>query len=284
MSEKIFEKILMSKINSFVQTYSNDSKNIFVDKDGRLIHPGEFGTYREKIVSSMLRCIVPHRLDIGTGFIITADGKVSTQCDIIIYDKNHSPLIENTEYQRFYPIESVVAVGEIKSDLSKEKLKDALFKLKNFKMLRKNVSTDEHFIYRELNGSKYSPEYNPYDQITTFLICNKFNFNYENIVNEMNDIYSQCDNYLRHNMILSINDGCLMYKDKNQQFMVYPIIGTEKLRNSLLKPTEFNIYDHIVMFLNYLYMSVSSTTILYPDMSCYIDFDRKCVPIDEKIE
>lgn len=43
---------------------------------------------------------------------MNSENKISTQCDIIIYDINHK-----TENQKFFPIETVIAVGEIKSDL-----------------------------------------------------------------------------------------------------------------------------------------------------------------------
>ncbi len=35
----IFEKILNSKINSFVEDFTVNSKSFFVDKNGKLIHP-----------------------------------------------------------------------------------------------------------------------------------------------------------------------------------------------------------------------------------------------------
>lgn len=39
MSNKIFEEILNGKIESFVNNYTINSKNIFVDNSGNLIHP-----------------------------------------------------------------------------------------------------------------------------------------------------------------------------------------------------------------------------------------------------
>ena len=103
--EKILQMILQSKVEQFVFDYSNNSKALFFDDNGELIHPGEFGMYREKICIDLLRNVVPMRLDFGTGFIIDSKGNVSHQCDIVIYDANNTPLIENNEKQRFYPIE-----------------------------------------------------------------------------------------------------------------------------------------------------------------------------------
>ena len=248
----------------------------------------------------MIRNVIPQRLDIGTGFIITSTGKVSTQCDLIVYDKNNCPLIENGNKQRFFPIECIVAIGEIKSDLDKEKLKEALLKLKNNKLLRNEIPQNNSYIFKNSNliGGGFNPKNNINDEIITFLICNKLNFNYDNLVNEMNNIYDNCEVYLRHNMILSINDGTLMYKGfpQKNQLACYPQIINKTLINSLVKPYKgenpyaeyksWNIrcykYVHIVAFLNYIYMGTSTTSILYPEMSNYLAETRLNEFIDEK--
>lgn len=90
----IFDKLIKSKIEQFKDDYVKLSRQIFVNKDGTLIHPGEFGMYREKIIREFLAPFLPTRLAIGSGFIITAANNISTQCDIIIYDKEHTPVIE----------------------------------------------------------------------------------------------------------------------------------------------------------------------------------------------
>jgi len=47
MANKIFENLLIEQINIFKESFTNISKDIFSDNSGKLIHPGEFGTYRE---------------------------------------------------------------------------------------------------------------------------------------------------------------------------------------------------------------------------------------------
>ena len=39
------------------------------------------------MAKDLLRKIIPRKLEIGDGFIITSQGGISTQCDLIIYDK-----------------------------------------------------------------------------------------------------------------------------------------------------------------------------------------------------
>lgn len=297
MGNKIFQTLLDEKIQHFVDNYSINSKSLFVDKDGKIIHPGEFGRYREEIAKELIRNVIPERLEVGDGFVITSTGKISTQCDLIIYDKNNCPLIENNNKQRFFPIECVVAIGEIKSDLSKIKFKEALNKLKDNKLLRNEIPKNNAYIFNDGRTSEYNPIKNVKDQIITFIVCNKLDFEYANIVNEMDEIYDNDENYyLRHNMILSIYDGTIMYKEikEKNRFIFYPYINNEKLLNSILQPVkseyiinfngtniQCNKFEHIIGFLNYLYMGVSTTAIMYPEMTNYLGNTRIKRSIDE---
>ena len=54
----------------------------------KLIHAGEFGRLREVVSKDFVRFAIPRRLDIGTGFIMNHIGDVSTQADLVVYDKN----------------------------------------------------------------------------------------------------------------------------------------------------------------------------------------------------
>ena len=106
---EVFDKLVKSKIEKFVFDYKRLSREVFVNENGDLKHPAEFGIYREKIIKHLIQPFLPSRLAIGTGFIITSKNETSTQCDLIIYDKDNTPVIENEE-QRFFPIECVVGV------------------------------------------------------------------------------------------------------------------------------------------------------------------------------
>ena len=148
---------------------------------------------------------------------------------------------------------------------------------------------------------EFNPSKNIKDEIITFLVCNRLNFEYKNIVNEMDEIYNDQRYYLRHNMILSIKDGAVMYKGfpKEHQFMFYPYINDKKLVNSILQPfmsqynvkiednsnIQYNKYEHIIGFLNYLYMGTSTTAVMYPEMTNYLGEMRiKNSIIENKID
>ena len=282
MSINVFEKLLIEKIEIFKSAFAETAEGVFFNDDGKLIHPGEFGRYRENICKQFLKFVTPARLDIGTGFIINTSNKVSHQCDIIIYDAQHTPLLESEEKQFFFPVETIAAVGEIKSVLSKTALSEAIQKLAQVKVLREDVKHPV-IIKKDHAGSNYDPRNNPYDQIFTFIVCKKLSFNISNLSTEINKLYGDSTEYRhRHNLILSVEDGLLAYYDNNGKTMMYPVMGNTKLKNRFVAPGE-NPYVHLKYFASHLFMGTSSATILYPEISDYMGaidgkhkYDEKC--------
>ncbi len=281
---KIFDKLIKSKIEKFVVDYKNLSRQIFLNEEGKLIHPGEFGTYREKIIKSLIEPFLPTRLAIGSGFIITSNNNISTQCDIIIYDKENTPVIETSE-QRFFPIECVAGVIEVKSKLTKTQLKEALIKLTKIKNLRNDINTN---IYTYKDGNAHIPfntKVNVRDQIATFLICEKVDMDYGKDINTFfKDAYKGVDKSLFHNMILSLDDGCFMYFDgKVSIYHPYFNYAKDNFINELLiaHHSGYN-YEHILIFINYFFMIISSVSILYLEMTEYLGKTRPKIIYFEK--
>lgn len=65
---------------------------------------------------------------------------------IISIFKEHTPLIENSG-QRFFPVECVAGVIEVKSKLTKATLKEALVKLAAIKDLRNDIDSNPYIFY-----------------------------------------------------------------------------------------------------------------------------------------
>jgi hypothetical protein len=266
----IFESLLIEKSDEFKNSFSITSCRLFYDEENKkLIHTGEFGTYREAIVKKFIRFFIPARLEINTGFIITNRNDISTQCDIIIFDANSTPLIETGDLQRFFPIETVCGIGEIKSTLSKSDFKKSINKLAKIKSLRENIKTPIP-IRREKKG-RFDPENYAYDQVPSFLICQKLDFDISNIVSEINQLYDQNIQYRhRHNLILSIEDGILLYFDSNKKSLMHPSYKKgSNLPNRFTSPAN-NPYVHFKLFCSYLFMMTSSCTVLFPDITDYM--------------
>lgn len=232
--------------------------------------------YREKIVSELLKPFLPSKLAVGTGFIITSQNNISTQCDIIIYDKENTPIIENGE-QRFFPIECVVGVIEVKSVLTKQKLKESLQKLANIKKLREDISANNPYIFKNDIIKNFDTKNNVYDQIATFLICEGFDFKYDKELNEIFDeIYDNIDKSLYHNMLLSIKDGVCLYRDNSKViFLPYWKYADSTHKHAMIIPSETGYeYEHILLFVNYFYMQISSVSVLFIEMTTYLSASR----------
>lgn len=270
MPNDIFESLLKEKIDFFRSSFSMTSKTVFYDKTKkRIFHTGEYGTYRESIVKDFLLFIVPRSLNISTGFIITNMNDISTQCDVIIFDSKLTPLYQESDRQRFFPAESVHCIGEVKSTLDKSSFKKAINKLAKIKALSESMLLSPVIIKKGTKGA-YDPVNNPYDMIPSFLICQKLNFDLSNIAVEIDGLYEPEIEYRhRHNMILSIEDGILAYYDNNGKTLPYSRLGGNNLRNRFTMP-DTNSYLHFKLFSSYMFLTTSSKTLFYPDMSDYM--------------
>lgn len=267
MSSRVFESLLLEKIDQFVTSFSSTSTEIFYDDDKkRLFHTGEYGTYRESIVKDFLKFIIPPSFDISTGFLITADDDISTQCDIIVFDSKMTPIYEEGDRQRFFPIETVHCIGEVKSTLSKSQFKEAINKLARCKTLSGKIKSPT--ILSKHHSGIFDPKNNPYDSIPSFLICKKLDFDVTSI--DIDSLYEKdIEHWQKHNMILSIEDGLLSYFDSNGKTLPYSRLKSIDLKYRFTIPHE-NKYTHFKLFTSYMFMMTSSKTLMYPEISDYM--------------
>ena len=222
MSSTVFQELALEKVEALISAYETSKRVFWNTKKKKLIHAGEYGEFREKAVIDLLRLFIPQHLSITEGFIITALGDVSTQCDIIVYDPKSCPRLVDSSYQKFIPVESVVAVGEVKSTISTPKeMREILNKLAYTKSLKDKVATD---VYHEpKNIGKYKRGH-LLGSIFTFVLAKSVptmpteGFQYSKKV-------KQCH---KHNVILSIDNGAGCYNNDNDDDFVYHYPYTNK--------------------------------------------------------
>jgi len=269
MANSIFENLLSEKIEQFKLSFTHTSHSVFYDySKKRIYHSGEYGMYRESIVRDFFKFIIPGNLDISTGFLITTTNKVSTQCDIVIYDPAMTPVCEGGDKQRFFPVESVFLIGEVKSTLSKKEFKEAINKLSINKSLGEQIQ--HPCIIRKRPVGNFNPKIDAYDSIASILICQKLNFSLANIEREINQWYDpQIEQRHRHNLILSIEDGLLAYYDKSNKTLPYSMLNGKHLKNRFTWP-DANPLVHFKFFCSYMFMMTSSKTLLYPEVTDYM--------------
>ena len=104
-------------------------------------HPGSIGTSHEGILRRFLHRYVPQRLAVSEGFIVDRQGNASPQCDIIIWSHlDFSPYYRDGDFV-IVPTDSVSAVIEIKTGLTKKPLIAAFENLDQIHKLRDDIFT-----------------------------------------------------------------------------------------------------------------------------------------------
>jgi hypothetical protein len=102
------------------KSYSAMIKSIFETSNSQirsiLTHPGEKGRVVEHLLADILQKFTPERFGIGTGFIIDKDDWMSSQIDMVVYDRFCGVPFRLTQFVGLFPIEIVSAVIEIKSN------------------------------------------------------------------------------------------------------------------------------------------------------------------------
>ena len=107
--------------------------------------PSLVGSAMENPVRERLRQVLPRGIDVGSGCILDSYGNVSRQMDVVLYETGICPVfrVNETPEATYYPIEGVLAVGEIKSRIGNKELRDSFAKIKSVKSLRRNFQYDE---------------------------------------------------------------------------------------------------------------------------------------------
>jgi hypothetical protein len=136
--KKLGEKELY---NEFLRIAKQTREN-FIEGLKGCKHPGELGKARENVLKEFLIQFLPEPFDIGSGFVIDGDGNKSEQIDLIIFDKTLSCGIGLVGGVWYYPCESVVAVGEVKTSItSRIKFNEALGKIESVLKLSRSPIT-----------------------------------------------------------------------------------------------------------------------------------------------
>jgi Domain of unknown function (DUF6602) len=105
---------------SLQELFNGVSKKLKIDfeEQAKLLgHPGEVGTGRETVLENILVKYLPRRYGVDSGFVIDALGNKSEQIDIIIYEADYTPVFEIVDGKKFFPCETVVAVGQVRTDI-----------------------------------------------------------------------------------------------------------------------------------------------------------------------
>ena len=270
---RIYISLIDAQLRAFASDYRDTARNVFYDEEtARLIHPGEFGGFRESLVRDLLLRTLPESYGVSQGFILSPEGDVSSQCDIVIYSRSYAPVIQSPEQQRFFPVESVVAVGEVKSSLPRAKLQEACVKLSRVKEMRACLRRPAIGFSVHKGIGPYSAREHLLDQIATFIVADEVQGSPDDIQAAVNNASASP---LRVNIILSVDSWCSSYQDLKGVFWPYPVDVDEnnKVVHDVLPlvihPAADDQLSHLRLFLHFIQLLATRTTILYPDLSGY---------------
>lgn len=87
------------------------------DLSGGVDHDGEKGAFREFFITQLVRPLLPFHYGVGSGVVVDRKGQQGRQSDLIIYDRRRLPPILCAGDRAVFPIDSVLRVIEVKSEL-----------------------------------------------------------------------------------------------------------------------------------------------------------------------
>ncbi|MHA7108296.1 DUF6602 domain-containing protein (plasmid) [Bacillus sp. C-3-6] len=282
------EKILDWNAEILREHFEHSERIFKKDEEDKIFHNGEYGKYREDACKDFVKSIIPGHQDVSDGFLINTeegDEGISTQCDIVVFDKS-SPIF-SASHIKFFTVETVTAIGEVKSTLDTGELIDALIKLAKNKEMRVKNLRNCTVTYRDPQYK--SQEYDPYtyhvDHMMSFLICKKIDaINKKKLMKKIEKAYvaESINEINRHNMILSLEDGLFLYWDpyntelSDSEFnWAYPMMTGQPFKQRFLEINPKDINYHFKQFAHHLFLGLSSTTVIHPETALYFNWEKE---------
>lgn len=188
----------------------------------------------EDLIRDKISLFLPEKYLVRQGHIINSEGQVSNQFDIIIFDRLNTPKFFETKNNTvFYPIESVLAVGEIKKTL---RGKDIVEFAKKIKFLK--IDMKRKLIENPVFGGKISPGITISD-IVNMGVDRKyknplFSFIVSIDVENTNELHVHADGKFMPNDIYILNHGVYLF-GKLENGRIVPQIEDENTR-----------FDHLI--------------------------------------
>ena len=274
---RIYVSLVEAQLRAFVADFVDTARDVFFDPNqGKLIHPGEFGSFREGLVRELLARFLPESYGVSQGFVLAPNGDISTQCDVVVYSRLHAPIIHTSEQQRFFPVESVLAIGEVKSTLNCSQLQTACSKLARVKDMRAKLQAPAIAASTFKDIGPYSATEHHLDQLCTFVVANEISGDDSAIRQAIAKAAEEAPASYRTNLVLNVREWCTAYKDLRGMVWPYPVdvdpqtkrVIPGELPVTIVRQDEVGL-NHIKLFLHFMQLLVTRGTILHPDLLGY---------------
>lgn len=100
-------------------------------------HPTEKGDASESVWIDLLNAHLPRRYEARNAHVVDSRGAFSEQIDVVIHDRQYSPLVFRFKESFVVPVESIYAVFEAKQDLTSEHVAYAQKKIASVRRLHR---------------------------------------------------------------------------------------------------------------------------------------------------
>jgi len=204
-------------------------------RQAKLPHRAQKGETAEAAVKNNLESVLPDGVGVGSGFVFDSEGKTSAQIDLILYERQFCPVFRLSDDVCYYPCEGVIAVGETKTGIGKKELEDIYRKIASVRKLNKFPRMSG-----PLNEDPGVVKYRNYLSNATHTIPGNIESNIETIQNSMSamqifgfglgrsftatpetmlkntrELYGSYDDYLRPNVVLSLDNVMIQPLSEN---------------------------------------------------------------------
>jgi hypothetical protein len=110
-------KLFRDRLNKLIQECLSSAQDCI-----QIEHNGLAGDVRQILVEKLLIPLLPEGIHIGRGKVTDSMGNLSSETDIIIYDRRTIPPVLYDEKVGIFPIEIVYYVIEVKTTLTKQEV------------------------------------------------------------------------------------------------------------------------------------------------------------------
>ncbi|GAA3757902.1 DUF6602 domain-containing protein [Flavobacterium ginsengiterrae] len=202
----------------------------------------------EDLIREKISLFLPERYLVKQGHIVNSEGKVSNQFDIIIFDRLSTPkFFESKNQTVFYPIESVLAVGEIKKTLRQNDLVDFGKKIKFLKVDMKRQLIENTFFGEKLNPSTTLNDMMNMSSSKKYK-NSLFSFIFAIDEEKIDDLEIDDSNEFMPNDIYILNWGFYIYGKMENEKLIPKIIDEESDIDGLIEVRKSGILCLATMF------------------------------------
>lgn len=103
----------------------------------RITHFGDRGEVNEAYFIDFLRKYLPNRYTVEKAIVVDSRGEVSDSIDVVVFDRQYTPTLLDSDKHRYVPAEAVYAVFECKPTLNKSYLDYAASKAESVRRLHR---------------------------------------------------------------------------------------------------------------------------------------------------